>query len=480
MREYMASEKTFISYSWTTPEHESWVLNFAEELVSSGVDVILDKWELKEGHDLIGFMERMVTDESVKKVIMICDKSYSERADGRSGGVGTETQIISQKVYENQNQEKFVAVIVEKDESGKAYVPTYYTSRKYIDLSPESDYSKNYEILLRWLFNRPLHVKPPLGKPPAFLSEENASKIITGVTYRRAVQSIKESKPNSHIEIDSYYKKVLEELEKFRMSTGKSDEEILNNLESLIPLRNELSQTFELISLYNPSKELITITMSFFEQLCDFFYPKEQQKAYSTSDFDNYKFIAHEAYLLLISAFLRNNRFEECKVILQKKFYINNSSEPESGLHSFGIFYNHLYSLERINQSSETRWISYHANLLKERCESENGKFNQIIQADLICYLYYAFLSQDKYDSKDYWYPFTLIYSRGFRPLEVFDRAADKAYFKDLCKLFPIENMNFFNIIAKKIEEGEIKEPSFDHERVSILRLINYDNLNSI
>lgn len=35
--------KVFVSYSWTTPEHEEFVINLAENFVSSGVDVIMDK-----------------------------------------------------------------------------------------------------------------------------------------------------------------------------------------------------------------------------------------------------------------------------------------------------------------------------------------------------------------------------------------------------------------------------------------------------
>jgi hypothetical protein len=35
--------RTFISYSWSSPEHEEWVLGLATELEESGVDVILDK-----------------------------------------------------------------------------------------------------------------------------------------------------------------------------------------------------------------------------------------------------------------------------------------------------------------------------------------------------------------------------------------------------------------------------------------------------
>lgn len=93
----MSEPKVFISYSWSTPTHERWVLDLAEELIESGINVILDKWDLKPGQDSIDFMEQMVKDPSIDKVLIISDKGYAEKADNRSGGVGTETQIISKK-----------------------------------------------------------------------------------------------------------------------------------------------------------------------------------------------------------------------------------------------------------------------------------------------------------------------------------------------------------------------------------------------
>lgn len=94
----MDEMKVFISYSWSNATHENWVIDLATELRNSGVDVILDKWDLKEGHDSISFMEKMVTNPDVKKVIIISDKQYANKADGRDGGVGTETQIISKEI----------------------------------------------------------------------------------------------------------------------------------------------------------------------------------------------------------------------------------------------------------------------------------------------------------------------------------------------------------------------------------------------
>jgi SEFIR domain len=49
----MSGPKTFISYSWTSKDHERWVLDLATALRDNGVDVILDKWDLREGHDAI-------------------------------------------------------------------------------------------------------------------------------------------------------------------------------------------------------------------------------------------------------------------------------------------------------------------------------------------------------------------------------------------------------------------------------------------
>jgi len=130
----MTAPKLFISYSWADAEHEQWVVDLATELRESGVDVILDKWDLREGHDAVAFMEQMVTNPDINKVAIVSDETYAAKADGRAGGVGTETQIISRKVYENQAQEKFVAIVSEKDENGKPFIPTYYDSRIYIDL----------------------------------------------------------------------------------------------------------------------------------------------------------------------------------------------------------------------------------------------------------------------------------------------------------------------------------------------------------
>ena len=136
--------KVFISYSWSVEQHKEFVRDLATRLSSDGVDVSLDRWDLKEGQDKYVFMEKMVTDEKVSKVLVILDKTYANKANDRAGGVGTETQIIADEIYTNVKQEKFIPIIIES-ENGNPCLPTFLKSRVYIDLSKENRFNDEYE-----------------------------------------------------------------------------------------------------------------------------------------------------------------------------------------------------------------------------------------------------------------------------------------------------------------------------------------------
>jgi hypothetical protein len=183
----MLSPKLFISYSWSSPDHEKWVLDLAEELLSQGIDVKLDKYDLNPGHDANAFMESMVTDPAVNKVLLIFDKQYVEKSNKRVGGAGTEAQIITPALYAKKEQDKFVAVIRERDDEGKPYLPVCYRGRIYIDLSDDSIYATEFEKLLRWAWDKPVFVKPELGQMPAFLAEEGNS---VSYTISRSYQGL--------------------------------------------------------------------------------------------------------------------------------------------------------------------------------------------------------------------------------------------------------------------------------------------------
>ena len=181
--------QVFISYSWTTEEFKSKVKELAERLVHDGVDVKLDIWDLKDGHDKYAFMEECVTNPNIDRVLIICDKGYATKADKRQGGVGNETAIISAEVYQNATQEKFIPVIMERDEHGEPYMPAYLKSRMYKDLTGDN-YSKGYEELLRNIYEKPSERKPMLGKRPMWLDEDESAELYPVKEAKKKVEAL--------------------------------------------------------------------------------------------------------------------------------------------------------------------------------------------------------------------------------------------------------------------------------------------------
>ncbi|EEV7177231.1 hypothetical protein EIT82_24100, partial [Escherichia coli] len=260
--------KVFVSYSWTTPEHEEFVINLAEDLVSSGVDVIIDKWCLRDGHDSYSFMESMVNDKTISKVMIISDRGYAEKANNRKGGVGTETQIISPEIYSSSEQTKFVVVVTEKDENGHFYVPTFYKGRLFIDMTDPSKMTEGVERILRWVFDKPVFVKPELGKIPAFLDESPDVSLGTTAFYNRAMDAIRNGKITAAGCYDEYLSVLATNLERIRFRTAdhsEPDEAFLKNIESFIPARNEFVNLVFLAARYNLGDDYFKRLHKFFE-----------------------------------------------------------------------------------------------------------------------------------------------------------------------------------------------------------------------
>jgi hypothetical protein len=119
LADFSMMPKAFISYSWTSELHREMVRGWADRLMADGINIVLDQYDLKEGHDKYAFMEKMVTDASVTHVLVVCDKAYAEKADARKAGVGTESQIISQEVYNKVEQSKFIPILCEPSATGE-------------------------------------------------------------------------------------------------------------------------------------------------------------------------------------------------------------------------------------------------------------------------------------------------------------------------------------------------------------------------
>lgn len=474
----MTTPKLFISYSWSDAEHEQWVIGFATELRESGVDVILDKWDLKEGHDAVVFMEKMVTDPEIKKVVIICDEKYVAKADGRAGGVGTETQIISREVYENQVQEKFVAVVCGKDENGKAYLPTYYKSRIYIDLSEADRYADNFERLLRWIFDKPLYVKPELGNKPSFLSEGEHVSLGTAAIFKRCIDAIKNHKPHAAGAFDEYCTAFAENLERFRISSsdGEFDDAVIKNIGEFLPYRNEAIQLFIAVAQYAPEEQFIQRLHRFFESMIPYMSRPQNISQWNEWDFDNYKFIVHELFLYALAVLLKHDRIEQANYLLQQQYYLpGNSDYGREVMVSFIVFREFMRSLEHRNTRLNLRRLSVRADLLKERCVGVGIDFRYLLQADFVGFMRAEVEVNDDYKR---WWPETLLYLGHFNsPFEIFARSVSKAYFNKSKVLLTIEAPNDLESLLNNYRNGTRRLPTWESYRFSPASLLGYEQL---
>lgn len=476
--------KLFISYSWSSPDHEEWVVKLAEELVAAGVHVILDKWDLREGQESAAFMEQMVSDPNVGKVLLICDQKYQQRADLRAGGVGTEAQIISGEIYRSSTQTKFVAVVRERDEEGRACLPAYYTSRIYIDLSDDARYAQEFERLVRWAYDQPLHTRPPIGQRPSFLQrEDRAIKLTTSAEHRRATDAVKNDRGFADAAIEDYFNALAEGFEQFRIKQSSNgdvdfDDQVIKSIDDFLPYRNEAIELFITVARYRDTQETRRITHRFFERLLPYQEPLSNATTYFESDFDNFRFIVHELFLYGVAAFVKAERFEAVQSLLSTLYYVpGRTAYGIDATVGFQAFMTYAESFVRRNQRLRLNKKTLRATLLEERSHSSGFAFRDIMQADFLLFIRNQIVP---HSSDLFWYPETLVYcSWRSSPFEIFARSSSKKYFEKVLPLLGAESKTLLDQGIAGLNDDKGVIPRWEGQSFSPRALMGYEKLST-
>jgi hypothetical protein len=158
----MTTPKVFISYSYDSNDHIVWVRKLGTSLMNSGIEVILDQWDLPPGGDIASFMESSVT--AADRVLLVCTETYVAKANEGRGGVGYERLIVSAEIVARIHTTKFIPII--RDNPGAKKLPNFLGERRYLDFSSATDYEARIEELARELHGTPALAKPPLGQNP--------------------------------------------------------------------------------------------------------------------------------------------------------------------------------------------------------------------------------------------------------------------------------------------------------------------------
>lgn len=464
--------KLFISYSWTTAPHEEWVIKLAEDLVASGVDVILDKWHLREGHDAHAFMEQMVSDPSIGKVAMICDRAYVAKADVRRGGVGTETQIITPQIFAHnqQKQDKYVAIVREHDEQGSPCRPVYFGSRIFIDFTDDQDYARSFEQLMRWIYDKPVHVRPPLGKRPAYLEESSGIvQLSIAPAQARVIDALRNGRGHAIPAMREFYDLVVSEFDKLDIDLGADpfDEAVIKIAEGFKPYRDAIVDVFIAAANYSEGKEWWEATHRFFEKLIPFLDVRRPSSSFREWDFDHYRIIVQELFLYLVAVCLKYERFQALKYLVESPYYAGSNLRGNEPMRMFTAFQDRTASLAARNERlHEGRRTSPLGDLYKQQSAGSTVRFDDLMAADFVLY----FLSRTlETDSWTYWWPNTLVYlDRYGHGLETFIRCRSKAFFERFRLVLSVKDKSDLLAKVAEMERDPQDLPRWSHTRLTV------------
>lgn len=444
--------KAFISYSWSSPKHQGLIRTWAEQLTNDGVDVILDQYDLKEGQDKYAFMERMVTDKSVTHVLVFSDKEYAEKADARKAGVGTESQIISKEVYEKVEQSKFIPIVCEFSADDAPYLPTFLKSRIWIDFSTPEAVNDNWERLIRHLFGKPLHEKPKIGKPPAYIRDDKASPSSPAITkYNLLRQAIIQDKKGVELYRRDFLHACFEYADSLRVrESPKADalgEKVLEDCGKLVHVRNHIIDWVLLESEVVPSSEFSEALIDVLEKLLDLKSRPPEVSSWNNAWFEAHSVFVYETFLYIVASLLKTNSFKDLHNIFTSH-YLKPETESQGNdrFASFRAFYGYSQTLNDVLAPGQ-RLYSPAAELIKRQANREDIPFKALMEAELLILLM-AFINPNVD-----WYPQTLHYAGYTRDFAFFVRATQHKNFMKLAIITGIEDATALREAVKKGHE---------------------------
>ena len=309
MKDEIKTPKVFLSYARTNLEYADSIVEFASTLRENGIDASLDEWDLKPGSDIYHFMESKIKSEADFVLLMI-NEEFTEKANNREAGVGTETQMISKELYENVEQGRIIPIIWRRDDKGEIKLPTIVETRYYIDLSSDDKFVENYELLLRTLFNKPKNPKTEIGEMPEWLNDTNNRFTKTKTIIKRFDSQVEQHPEKFNYLIEDFFNEYFEYLKTFKIEfttpdTDTASKEIYKTIEEYDTLKNDLviflEKMFKVARHEEIDCEIIIEFLSKIRSLLSGANP------YSLANFD---FMLREIFLYLIAYALKYKNFE--------------------------------------------------------------------------------------------------------------------------------------------------------------------------
>lgn len=441
----------FISYAWKPKANKQWVKGLAQELREHGVDVQLDQVHLKPGHDAQYFMEQMVTREDVRKVLLVCTKEYKRKADKREGGAGTEAQIISPELANKVDQTKFVPLVREHDDQGKAVLPAFLGSPRYIDFSDDDAYDASFEELVRDIFDKPASPPPPVGRRPSYVTDDTPT-LATAGRGRAIERALKQGATTVGGLLEDYADTFIESVEGFRLTEEQGrqpdfDQTVVDTIYRLRLYRDDFLGVLTAIARYGNDDGLIEFVHDFLERTLTLRGPPDGVSGWSDAWYENFDFLCRDLFLCSVALLAWKKRPDFAGHLLDEGYYRAKRGRNEGEVQSFVMFDGPFEGLDEWRRDRlQSNKISHAAELMKECTPNDYFGFEAYKEADFLLYLRSVLdlaLVKDEEEQpycsgRDIWYPRTRPYMEHRNHFELFDRAQQRRYRDVLMRLLGV------------------------------------------
>lgn len=472
MKPSIENPKVFISYAWSNEEYQNKVLSFATALMNDGVDVLFDKWSLKEGNDTYAFMEKSVVDEKVTNVLILLDPVYEEKANNRQGGVGTETQIISNEVYNKTDQTKFLPIVFERKENGDIPKPVYLKQTLHFDLTNDDTYDTEYRRLVKTLYGVEVYKKPEKGNKPAWVDEQiDANSIKCIVKYESIKKLSLES--DRFLRLKSEAAKISSKLIEYSFTTNES---YVSMYDELLPIRDEILSLFLILPYVRDGvKPMINLIEKVYSVYCVNKHLKENTVKIT---------LLHELFLYLVAICYRNELYSEIGYLFTRSYY---SGEYDRELKSFVVLRSYNDQMDReVCKLDDKNYLCGTAEYWIKHINVDVCSKSEFVFADVLCFNASIFVQSDVRDY--YWFPLTYPYmSDNYdSPFRAFSkRLESKEKLEDALKIFGFDSIEGFKKRFQEVLDNPSRDlqnfrymNSFDAPQ-SVFQYISYDKLGT-
>ena len=388
-----------------------------DRLRSNGVDTLYDVYDFSLGQDKNLFMEKVKSPE-ITHVLVFATKQYKDKADKRQGGVGVETQLLSEEVYQEIDQQKVIVLVLEKDQGGKPFIPQYMESRKYVDFTDDTLFDNKFEELLRHIFNQPKHTKPPLGNVPDFTN-----------SFQPQLRQVPTSGCGKQEAFYDYHN-ILDCMSEFRRMSDQDisqehvDEVILDKLKKSKPARDKLLLTIstELSAIKKTDQEaklqFIENLVHVIEVFKSFTHAPAGSNHSNRVWYDHFRLMLKEIILHSATMLIMRGHFDLLYKLASRTYFFTPSfSESQSKHCSFARLCDYEQALDHRNSRLKMNRKSLSADMTKERTLHPLVSFRQLVETDSVLCILTQFIDIESTATmqnsirNNWWYPYLRIYA---------------------------------------------------------------------